>query len=73
MSIWTEEELLRHIGLYKSALEDLAIAEQTTFEGITLRRSQLPEVRKQLQYYEGELERLRGGHGIHVVNFGSVR
>lgn len=73
MSIWTEDEILTHIALYKQALVDLATAEQTTFEGITLRRSQLPEVRKQLEYYERELQALRGGNGISVLNFGSVR
>lgn len=73
MSIWTEEELTQHIALYKQALVDLAQAEQVSLKGMLIRRSQLPEVRKQLQYYETELDKLTGVTGLTIVHLGGVR
>lgn len=73
MSVWTESELLQQIALYKQACAELATAEQVTVDGMTIRRSQLGEVRAQLKYYEAELARVQGAGGLSVLHFGSVR
>ena len=60
MSIWTREELQDLIAAWKAAYKAAATGQSYTIQGRSLTRYDLPEIRKQLAYLEGELAALEG-------------
>lgn len=73
MSIWTRTELLDLITCWKAAYRAASTGKSYTINGRTLTRYDLPEIRKQLGYLEGELASVdNGGRGPVFVQ-GRVR
>ncbi|MDR2821199.1 MAG: DUF6148 family protein [Desulfovibrio sp.] len=75
--IWTREELLGQIALYKDALKKCASGHSYTIGSRSLTRQDLPEIRKQLDYFADELAKLSGVNGPRFVqgriNYGGRR
>ncbi len=61
MSIWTHEELTELISCWKAAYKAASTGKSYTVQGRTLTRYDLPEIRQQLAYLEGELVALETG------------
>ncbi len=58
MSIWTKEELQTHIKAYKEALLNCSQGKSYSVGSRSLTRSDIPEIREMLGYYEEELNKL---------------
>ncbi len=63
MAIWTRAELTSLLDLWKAAYKAAATGKSYTIAGRSLSRQDLPEIRKQLDYLEGQLEALDGKRG----------
>lgn len=57
MSIWTEQELKEQIALWKTAYSKASTGQSYTIGSRTLTRYDLPSIRNQLSYLEGELNK----------------
>jgi hypothetical protein len=66
-SIWTREELLEQITLYKDALKKCASGQSYTIGSRSLTRHDLADIRAQLDYYTKELAALDGRRGPLLV------
>lgn len=66
-NIWTEDELLEQIALYKNALAALSHSQQYSVDGQTFVRAQLPEIRKTIKFFQRELEDLRRSGGPVLI------
>ncbi len=66
-SIWTRQELLEEIDLYKRALKACASGSSYTIGSRSLTRQNLQEIRDQLDYLAGELAALDGRRGPVLV------
>lgn len=62
-SIWTEEELLEHIAIYKDAMKKLAFAQEYVIGKRRVTRSDIPDIKNTLAYYRDELRKLKGTGG----------
>lgn len=60
MSIYTAEELQAEIERWKKALSSCATGKSYTIDGRSLTRQDLPEIRKQLAWFERQLARVNG-------------
>ena len=60
-TIWTREELLGLIACWKAAYKAASTGKSYTVQGRTLTRYDLPEIRQQLVYLQGELAALDTG------------
>ena len=71
MSIWTKEELRKHIAEWKKALTAAATGKSYTIAdggtSRTLTRYDLLEIRKMLEWFEDELAKLEGSGGPFFV------
>lgn len=63
MAIFTAAELAEQIATYKAALLSLATTKSVTIAGNTYTKQDLPEIRKTLDWLEGQLYRLNGNPG----------
>ena len=73
MAIFTLEEVNAQIAAYKEALLVLATHQEYRIGTRTMRRSDLPEVRKTLQFLEKEKAALVNGSGrfrVHTTPVG---
>lgn len=66
-SIWTREELLEQIALYKAAIKACASGSSYTIGTRSLTRQNLAELRKHLDWLAGELAALEGRKGPVIV------
>lgn len=66
-SIWTRDELLKQIDLWKAAYTAASTGKTYSIEGRSLTRQDLPEIRNQLDYLKGELDALDGKRGPFFV------
>lgn len=62
-SIWTRQELLEQIALYKKAIMACAMGSSYTIGNHSLTRQDLDDLRAHLKYLEGELAALDAGRG----------
>lgn len=62
-SIWTRQELLEQIALYKNALKACASGSSYTIGNHSLTRQDLDSIRAHLDYLAGELAALEHGRG----------
>ena len=60
MSIWTREELLQLLSLWKAAYKAASSGQSYTIDGRTLTRQNVAEIRAQLSYLERQLAALSG-------------
>ena len=68
-TIWTREELLGLIACWKAAYKAASTGKSYTVQGRTLTRYDLPEIRQQLVYLQGELAALdTGRRGPAIVD-----
>lgn len=67
MSIWTKEELQTHIKAYKEALLSCSQGKSYSIGSRSLTRSDIPEIREMLGYYEEELNKLNNVKSSIVV------
>lgn len=67
-SIWTESELRELIAVWKKAYKAAATGKSYTIQGRTLTRYDLPEIRKQLEYFQSQLDALSGNAGPYFVH-----
>lgn len=74
MSIWSRPELLQLIAAWKKAYLAASTGKSYTIGNRTLTRYDLPEIRKQLDFLEGELDALDGKpSGIKRIKMRSPR
>lgn len=74
MSIWTREELLQLISLWKAAYKAASSGQSYTIDGRTLTRQNVSEIRTQLSYLEQQLNALSGkGSGLQRITCRTVR
>ena len=74
MPIWTRQELLRLIALWKAAYMAASTGQSYTIDGRSLTRQNVPEIRAQLSYLERQLEALSGnGSGLKRITCRTVR
>lgn len=66
-SIWTRQELLEQIALYKKALKACATGSSYTIGNHSLTRQDLEDIRSHLDYLAGELAALENGRGPVIV------
>ena len=66
-SVWTRQELLEEIDLYKKALKACASGSSYTIGSRSLTRHNLQELRDHLEYLSGELAALEGRRGPVLV------
>ena len=66
-SIWTRQELLEEIALYKRAIKACASSSSYTIGTRSLTRQDLKELRSHLDYLVGELAALEGRRGPVIV------
>ena len=66
-SIWTREELLEDIALYKRAIRACASGSSYTIGTRSLTRQDLAELRRHLDYLTFELAALEGRRGPVLV------
>ena len=66
-SIWTRQELLEEIDLYKKALKACASGSSYTIGSHSLTRQNLQQRRDHLDYLAGELAALEGRRGPVLV------
>ena len=66
-SIWTRQELLDEIDLYKRALKACASGSSYTIGSRSLTRQNLQELRDHLDYLSAELAALEGRRGPVLV------
>ena len=66
-SIWTREELLEQIELYKKALKACATGQSYTIGSRSLTRQDIAELRDHLEWLQGELAVLDNQHGPKLV------
>ena len=71
-TIWTREELLDLIACWKAAYKARPRASRTRFNGRTTRYD-LPEIRQQLVYLQGELAALDTGRRGPAIVLARVR
>lgn len=67
MSIWIREELLSLLADWKAAYRAASTGKSYTIGTCSLTRYDLPEIRRQLAYLEGELAALERGRGPIIV------
>lgn len=76
-TIWTREELLDLIACwkaaYKAAYKAASTGKSYTVQGRTLTRYDLPEIRQQLVYLQGELAALDTGRRGPTIVLARVR
>jgi hypothetical protein len=76
-AIWTREELLEQIALYKRALLKCASGSSYTIGTRSLTRQDLPDIRAHLSWLANELAALSGRRGPLIVqgriNYGGRR
>ena len=76
-SIWTRQELLEEIALYKKALRACATGSSYTIGSRSLTRQDLDKIRAHLDWLAGELDALENGRGPKLVhgriNYGTDR
>lgn len=73
MAIFTLAEIEAQMAAYKEALMALSLSKEYTAGGKTLKREDLPEIRKTLAWLEEERQGLSSGTGKLYVNVGMVR
>lgn len=66
-SIWTRQELLEEIDLYKRAVKACASGSSYTIGSRSLTRQNLQDIRDHLDYLVGELAALEGRRGPVLV------
>lgn len=66
-SIWTRQELLEEIDLYKKALKACASGSSYTIGSRSLTRQDIDKIRDHLDYLAGELAALERGRGPILV------
>jgi hypothetical protein len=66
-SIWTREELLEQVALYKRALKQCASGSSYTIGTRSLTRQDLPEIRAHLSWLANELAAISGRRGPLLV------
>ena len=71
-SIWTRQELLEEIDIYKKAIKACASGSSYTIGSRSLTRQNLAELRDHLDYLPGELAALERGCGPVIVQ-GRIR
>lgn len=59
-SLWTHEELTSLIADYKAAYKAASTGKSYSIDGRNLTRQDIPEIRKQLDYLQLELQKLAG-------------
>lgn len=72
-TIWTREELLDLIVCWKAAYKAASTGKSYTVQGRTLTRYDLPEIRQQLVYLQGELAALDTGRRGPTIVLARVR
>ena len=72
-TIWTREELLGLIACWKAAYKAASTGTSYTVQGRTLTRYDLPEIRQQLVYLQGELAALDTGRRGPTIVLARVR
>ena len=65
--IWTKDELLEQIGLWKEALKRCSMGQSYKIGTRELTRYDLAEIRKMLDYLSNELAALERGRGPFLV------
>lgn len=65
--IWSREELLELLCEWKKAYKAAATGKSYTISGRALTRYDLPEIRGQLEYLQGQLDALSGRRGPFFV------
>jgi hypothetical protein len=63
MSVWTRQELVELIGVYKSALRRVAAGQTVEIEGESYTLASIRALRSMLDYAEDELNKLDGKPG----------
>ncbi len=66
-SIWTRQELIEQIALYKEALKACASGASYTIGSRSLTRQDIQDIRDHLDYLAGELSALQNGRGPVIV------
>ena len=72
-TIWTREELLDLIACWKAAYKAASRGKSYRVQGRTLTRYDLPEIRQQLVYLQGELAALDTGRRGPAIVLARVR
>ena len=72
-TIWTREELLELIACWKAAYKAATTGKSYTVQGRTLTRYDLPDIRRQLAYLQGELAALETGRRGPVIVLARTR
>ena len=62
-STWTREELLSLLADWKAAYKAASTGKSYMVQGRTLTRYEIPEIRSQIDYLNGELAALDGTRG----------
>lgn len=74
MSVWSRSELLKLIEAWKQAYMAASTGKSYSIGSATLTRYDIPEIRKQIDYLEGELAALDGKpYGLGRIKMRTVR
>lgn len=65
--LFTAAELDQQIAAYKKAMLKLATAREATIAGDTIRREDLPNIRRHLEWLQGERVKLVTGSGPQIA------
>ena len=68
---YTEAQIQQKVDEHMQAISDILLSEEAWMNGRRIKRSQLEQVQKSLEYWEGKLDRIQGNKSI--ITFATFR